>query len=238
MSEETIHTPEGKQTHETPRALSAGEILDVVEDYRHAAQRAREAGFDGVEIHAANGYLLDQFLQSKTNHRTDGYGGSIENRTRLLQEVVEAVLTVWSETRVGVRLSPNGAFNDMGSPEYREQFCHVAAMLDQHKVGYLHMMDGLAFGFHKLGDPVTLTEARAVFHGPLIGNCGYTKETATTAVESGAADLIAFGRPYITNPDLVERFAAGWPLAPAAPVTAWSRPGAEGYTSYPPYGAG
>jgi N-ethylmaleimide reductase len=230
-----VHTPEGKQPYETPRELRTDEIPGLVADYRRAAQRAKEAGFDGIEIHAANGYLIDQFLQSKTNRRSDPYGGSVENRFRLLREIVEAVLPVWPAGRVGVRLAPNGGFNDMGSPDFREQFLFTARQLDTYPLGYLHVMDGLAFGFHQLGQPLTLADFRGVFHGPLMGNCGYTRETAEAAIAAGHGDLIAFGRPYITNPDLVARFKNGWPLTPDAPMTAWSAPNATGYTDFPAY---
>ncbi len=234
INEEYIHTPTGKQPHEVPRALETVEIPRVVDDYRQAAQRAMSAGFDGVEIHAANGYLIDEFLQSKTNHRTDQYGGNIENRFRFLEEVVHSVTSVVPVNRVGVRLSPNGVFNDMGSPDYREQFTFVASQLDRFGLAYLHVMDGLAFGFHKLGEPMTLTEFRRVFGGPLIGNCGYTQVTAETAISKGHADLIAFGRPFISNPDLVERFRNGYPLAADAPMSDWYLPtGPKGYTDYP-----
>jgi N-ethylmaleimide reductase len=228
-----IHTPEGKQPHETPRALETHAIADIVEDYRSAAQRAQAAGFDGVEIHAANGYLIDQFLQSKTNQRSDGYGGSPENRCRFLREVLDAVLSVWPANRVGMRLSPNGNFNDMGSPDFRQTFTHVASELDPHELAYLHVVDGLAFGFHELGEPMTLPEFREVFHGPLMGNCGYTREPAEAAIAAGKADLIAFGRPFLSNPDLVERFANGWELNPPADITVWSAPGPKGYTDFP-----
>ena len=157
----------------------------MVEDYRRAAERAKAAGFDGVEIHAANGYLIDQFLQSKTNQRTDGYGGSVENRFRFLREIVEAILTVWPAARLGVHLSPNGNFNDMGSPDFRETFTYAAAQLNSYGLAYLHVVDGLAFGFHEQGEPMTLPEFRAVFAGPLMGNCGYTQETAEAAIASG-----------------------------------------------------
>lgn len=232
-----IHTPEGKQAYEIPRALATEELPGVVRDYRNAARYAREAGFDGVEIHAANGYLLDQFLQSKTNHRTDEYGGSVENRFRLLREVLEAVLQEFPAHRVGVRLAPNGAFNDMGSPDFREQFLYVAGQLANYGLAYLHVMDGLAFGFHNLGAPITLHEFRAVYPGAIMGNCGYTRSAAEEVIAAGDADLIAFGRPFISNPDLVERFRNDWPLAGDAPVTVWSAPGPEGYTDYPPYAA-
>lgn len=229
-----IHTPHGKKPYETPRALEAWEIAGVVADYRRAAARARAAGFDGVEVHAANGYLIDQFLQSKTNLRTDDYGGSIEKRARFLREVVEGVAAEWPANRVGVRISPNGVFNDMGSPNFREQFAYVASMLDRFGLAYLHVVDGLAFGFHALGEPMTLGEFRRVFGGPLMGNCGYTRESAEQALAAGVADLVAFGRPYISNPDLVERFRNGWPLAAPADMAAWYSPtGATGYTDFP-----
>lgn len=230
-----IHTPTGKQAHETPRALETEEIPLIVEDYRLAAEQAKGAGFDGIEIHGANGYLIDQFLQSRTNHRNDLYGGSLENRFRFLDEVVMAVLAVWPAGRVGVHLSPNGNFNDMGSPDFRETFIHAAKKLSHYQLGYLHVVDGLAFGFHQLGAPMTLAEFRTVFNGPLIGNCGYTQETAEEAITNHHADLISFGRPYISNPDLLERFANGWPLNPPADLAAWFSFEAHGYTDFPRY---
>ncbi|MDF7822947.1 alkene reductase [Pontiellaceae bacterium B12227] len=227
------HTPEGKKPYEVPRALGLKEIPEIIAMFKRGAELAKAADFDGVEIHSANGYLLDQFLQSKTNHRTDAYGGSIESRYRLLDEVVQAVTEVYPANRVGVRLSPNGVFDDMGSPDYREQFTYAAQQLDAYGLAYLHVMDGLAFGFHELGDPMTLAEFRAVFNGPLMGNCGYTPETAEAAVSEGHADLIAFGRPYISNPDLVERIAGGIPLNPEADPSTWySSNTAEGYTDF------
>jgi len=228
-----IHTPIGKQPYETPRALETAEVAAVVADYQQAAARAKSAGFDGVEIHAANGYLIDQFLQSRTNHRADRYGGSVEGRFRFLKEIVEAIVTVWPANRVGVRLSPNGNFNDMGSPDFRETFTYAAEQLSAYGLAYLHVVDGLAFGFHELGKPMTLSEFRAVFTGPLMGCCGYTQSTAEAAIASGQADLIAFGRPYLSNPDLVERFANGWELNPPADMEVWSAPTAAGYTDFP-----
>ena len=232
-----VHTPRGKKDHETPRPLETGELSGIVADYLAAAERAKAAGFDGVEVHSANGYLLDQFLQSKTNQRTDGYGGSLENRFRLLREVVEGVSAVFSSARVGVRLAPNGVFNDMGSMDYRETFTYAARELDQFGLAYLHVMDGLAFGFHELGEPMTLSDFRESFSGPLMGNCGYTRETAEAAVASGAADLIAIGRPFISNPDLVERFRNDWSLTPDGDPATWysGEHLAEGYTDYPTY---
>lgn len=231
---EGVHTPHGKQSHETPRALNTDEIPGIVDDYRAAAARAKEAGFDGVEIHSANGYLLDSFLQSRTNQRTDEYGGSKENRYRILHEVVTTVTEIWPANRIAVRLSPNGAFNDMGSPDYREQFTFVAQQLNSFGLAYLHVMDGLAFGFHELGEPMTLKEFRGLFEGPLMGNCGYSQTMAESRISAGDADLIAFGRPFISNPDLVYRFQHDLDLNPDAEMSTWySSSGREGYTDFP-----
>jgi len=235
INEDHISTPIGKQPYEIPRALETEEVQAVVEDYRRAAERAKTAGFDGVEIHSANGYLLDQFLQSKTNHRTDRYGGGIENRFRLLDETVRAILTVWPSGRVGVHISPNGSFNDMGSPDFREAFLYIAKQLDRYELAYLHVVDGLEFGFHALGAPMMLAEFRDVFKGPLMGNCGYTQETAEAAIQSHSADLISFGRPFISNPDLVERFANEWPLNPPADQRVWYSFDEVGYADFPKY---
>lgn len=232
---DSIHTPQGKQLYETPRALSTDEIPLVVEDYRQAAINAKTAGFDGVEIHSANGYLLDCFLQSKTNQRQDRYGGTLDNRYRFLKEVVEAISQVWPTQRIGVRLSPNGIFNDMGSPDYRETFLYVAQQLNAFDLAYLHLLDGLAFGFHELGEPMHLSEFRSVYNGTIIGNCGYSQEDADDRISNSHADLIAFGRPFISNPDLVERFTNGWPLNPPAEQSIWYSFEREGYTDFPIY---
>jgi len=235
LNGEYIHTPQGKKDYEIPRELDASEIPAIVEDYQQAARRAKEAGFDGVEVHSANGYLIDQFLQSKTNTRTDRYGGSPENRFNFLAEVMNAVLEVWPANKVGVRLSPNGNFNDMGSEDYRETFTYVASQLEKLGLAYLHVVDGLAFGFHELGEAMKLAEFRKVFSGPILGNCGYTQETAELAIREKNADMIAFGRPYISNPDLVDRFRNGWPLAPDAEMDAWFSFEKEGYTDFKNY---
>ena len=227
------HTPEGKQPYVTPRALETAEIPQIVEDYRQAAANAKEAGFDGVEIHGANGYIIDEFLQSKTNKRTDKYGGSIGNRYRFLKEIVEAILTVWDASRVAVRLSPNGNYNDMGSPDYRETFTYVIEQLNSYNLGYLHVLDGLDFGFHELGEPMTLAQIRTIYDGVLMGNCGYDRQDAEKAIASNDADLIAFGRAYISNPDLIERFANDWELNPDADVDVWYSFDAKGYTDFP-----
>ena len=228
------HTPTGKQPYEVPRALTTEEAKQIVLDYQAAAKRAKAAGFDGVEIHGANGYLIDEFLQSKTNQRTDEYGGTKENRTRFLLEIVDAVKQVWDASKIGVRISPNGAFNDMGSPDYREQFLYVAEELAKHDLAYLHIMDGLEFGFHALGDPMALAEFKAVYPGCIIGNTGYSKELAEQRLQAGDADLIAFGRPFIANPDLVVRFQQNLELNPDAEMDVWyANIGAKGYTDFP-----
>lgn len=239
LNGEGLYTPHGKKEHEVPRALETNEIPGVVADYVAAAKRAKSAGFDGIEVHSANGYLLDQFLQSKTNQRADEYGGSLENRFRLLREILEGVTKVFGAGRVGVRLSPNGVYNDMGSSDFRETFTYVAEKLDGFGLAYLHLLDGLAFGFHELGEPMTLSEFRAVFKGPLMGNCGYDAESADAAIASGDADMIAIGRPYISNPDYVERLANGWPLAEDSDPATWftGESGAIGYTNFPNYDA-
>jgi N-ethylmaleimide reductase len=230
-----IHTPLGKKEHETPRALTIDEIKSTVDDFRQAAVNAKAAGFSGVEVHAANGYLINQFLDSKTNLRDDEYGGSLENKYRFLKEVLAVSLDVWFPEQVGVRISPNGIFNDMGSSDYKETFLYVVEELNKLDLGYLHIMDGLAFGFHEKGDPMTLSDFRKIYNGVIIGNCGYTKELAEDRLTSGDADLVAFGRPFITNPDLPERLKNDWPLNPAEDMTLWYTPGPEGYTDYQPY---
>jgi N-ethylmaleimide reductase len=235
LNGDTIRTPYGKKEYEVPRPLSVEEIKATVDDYRNAAINAREAGFSGIEIHSANGYLLNQFLDSKTNLRNDGYGGSRKNKYRFLGEVLEAVLGVWPSTRVGVRLSPNGIFNDMGSEDFRETYLYVIRQLNALDLGYVHIMDGLAFGFHGKGEPMTLAEFREQYDGVIIGNCGYSKEDAKERIAGGGADLAAIGRPFITNPDLVERWRRDLPLAPYDDMSFWYTPGAEGYTDYPGY---
>ena len=230
-----IHTPLGSKPYETPRPLSIDEIKVTVSDYRKAAENAKAAGFSGVEVHGANGYLINQFLDASTNHRKDQYGGSLENRFRFFKEVLEAVLEVWPSERVGVRISPNGVFNDMGCNDYRELYLYVANEINRLKLGYLHIMDGLSFGFHGKGEPMSLSEFRPVFNGIIIGNCGYTKKTAHEKIAEGNADIIAFGRPFITNPDLPERFRNNWPLNPSEDMSLWYTSGPEGYTDYEPY---
>lgn len=231
-----IQTPAGKKAYEVPRPMTAAEIKATVADYRLAALHAREAGFSGVEVHSANGYLLNQFLDSKTNLRTDDYGGSLENKYRFLGEVLAAVLEVWPAHRVGVRLSPNGVFNDMGSPDFRETYLYAIKEISKLHLGYVHIMDGLAFGFHQQGEPMTLAEFRAHYDGIIIGNCGYTKEDAEQRLVEGVMDIAAFGRPFITNPDLVARLHNHHPLTPFDDMSKWYTSGPEGYNDYQPYG--
>ncbi len=231
-------TPEGRVEYSVPRALTTEEAEAIPSHFENAARMAKEAGFDGVEVHSANGYLLDTFLQSKTNKRTDKYGGTIENRARLLDEVVKAILKVLPSNRVAVRISPNGVFNEVGSPDYREQFLHVAKMLSPYKLGYLHIMNGLGFGFHEQGTPMGLSEFRAVYDGPIMANCGYTLEQAEKDVKEGHCDIVSFGRLFISNPDLVERHEKAIEMAPIPSSEFFYSPagenlGGKGYTDYP-----
>ncbi len=232
------YTPAGKVNYEVPRALTTEETKEIPQQFENAARMAKEAGFDGVEVHSANGYLLDTFLQSKTNRRTDKYGGSIENRARLLDEVVRAILRVWPSNCVAVRISPNGVFNEVGSPDYREQFLHVAKMLNAYNLAFLHVLNGLAIGFHELGTPMTLGEFRDVFDGPIMANCGYSLDNAEKDVREGYCEMVAFGRLYISNPDLVERHEKGIKTAPIPSTEYYYSPagenyGAKGLTDYP-----
>ena len=230
-----------KHDYEVPRALELDEIPDVVNQYGIAARNSYEAGFDGVEIHAANGYLIDEFLQSSSNKRTDEYGGSVENRYRILGEVIEACKQYFPSNRIGVRLSPNGVFGSMGSPDNFEAYTEILTRLNKLDLAYVHIMDGLGFGFHNLCQQFKLMDARKVYDGIIIGNVGYTKETAEGAIGTGAVDLIAFGRPYISNPDLPQRFENNWPLTEGDPATFWTYPNFPegnpnvGYTDYPFY---
>jgi N-ethylmaleimide reductase len=225
-------TFEGLQDFVTPRALAADEIRGIVADYAHAAHAAREAGFDGVEIHAANGYLIDQFLRDGTNQRTDTYGGSLENRARFLLEVTAAVCEMLGADRVGLRLSPFNPFNDIRDSAPATTFGYVAQQLNRFGLGYLHIteMDGGAPGAAGPGfDPALLRQA---WNGVLITNGGYDKARAEAAIRAGAADAVAFGVPYIANPDLVERLRADAALNAADSATFYGGD-AHGYTDYP-----
>jgi 2,4-dienoyl-CoA reductase-like NADH-dependent reductase (Old Yellow Enzyme family) len=198
-------------TFELPKAMEASDIAQLMSEFKQAAECAKQAGFDGIELHGANGYLLDQFMQSVTNQRTDGYGGSFENRFRIVGEVLDAVLRVFPANRVGLRISPNGMIGGMGSADNADMFTHVAQQAERFKLGYVHLIDGAAFGVHKQGPLLQLADVRRVYRaGALIGNCGYSPQSAEAAVSAGDADMIAIGRPYMSNPDLVERVANNW----------------------------
>lgn len=218
--------------------MTLEDIKRTIGEYKAAAKYAKQAGFDGVEIHSANGYLIDQFTQTCTNKRSDAYGGAVENRFRFFREVLEAVLTELPASRVGVRISPNGSFQDMGAADNLETFGYAAEELEKYKLGYLHVMDGLGFGFHQKTRPLTLSDVRKVYSGPIMANCGYNRDIAEGVIRSGAADLVAFGRVYISTPDLAERFAADQPIEESADMSTWYSPGpdlAKGYTDWPTY---
>ena len=236
-----------KQPFEVPEVLTEAGIDQIVEDYRKAAENAKKAGMDAVEVHSANGYLLDQFLQPCSNTRTDAYGGSIENRARFLLRVLDAVCGVYPPHRVGVRVAPNGSFGGMGSADNLETFSEVVRLLGERQLGYVHLVDGLAFGFHEKCEAFTLRRARDILAKTagregtlLVGNCGYTKETAEERLQADEADLIAFGRLWLSNPDLPERFALGAELNEDCPHELWFTQGLgrKGYTDYPTLGEG
>jgi len=207
----------------------------IVADYKRAAENALAAGFDGVEVHGANGYLLDQFLEDKVNHRTDTYGGSIENRARLLLEVVDAVVEVWGKGRVGVRLSPYGTFSDMGDSNPVELFSYVLSKLSERGIAYAHVIEPRAGGGALYNDeslPRTAEIFRKAFQGVFISAGGYSAATAEDAIASGQADAVAFGRLFIANPDLPERFKTGAELNVPDRTTFYGG-GEVGYTDYP-----
>jgi N-ethylmaleimide reductase len=220
----------GLQDFVTPRALATEEIPGLVDDFRVAAENALAAGFDGVEVHGANGYLLDQFLRDSTNRRTDQYGGSIANRTRLLLEVVSAVSQVWGADRVGVRISPINPFNDIRDSQPQALFNQVAESLNPFGLAYLHVVEvGMA---NEAPPEFDFDELRRAYHGNYMANGGYDKARGNTAIASGHADCVAYGVPFIANPDLVERFRTDAPLNPADQSTFYG--GTEkGYTDYP-----
>jgi N-ethylmaleimide reductase len=229
-----IFTETGMQSFETPRALELSEIPGIVQQYRDGAQNAKAAGFDGVEVHGANGYLLDQFLRDGTNQRTDEYGGSVENRAKLLLEVTEAVIQVWGKERVGVRLSPLSNFNDMHDSDPVGTFAYVTQKLRDLGIVYLHVIEPVNSS-HPMAMPGTKPIApllREVFGAAFMLNGGYNKETGNAAIESGGADLISFGVPFIANPDLVKRYAEDAALNPPDPSSFYSGD-AGGYTDYP-----
>ena len=215
-----------------PRALTPEEIPRIVAAYAQAAKNARAAGFDGVEIHAANGYLIDQFLRDGANHRTDAYGGSIANRARFLFEVVEAVTAAIGADRTGIRLSPLSPSNGIADSDPVAVFSHVIKGLNRFHLAYLHMVGGATGGTRDAETDARMAALRALYEGNYIANNGYTRAAALAAVDSGAADAVAFGRAFIANPDLVERLKADAPLAEGDRATYYGG-GAKGYTDYP-----
>jgi N-ethylmaleimide reductase len=231
-------TADGKAvTYETPRALETSEIPGVVDAYRQAAKNALLAGFDGVEIHGANGYLIEQFLQSHTNLRTDQYGGSIENRSRFLMEVTKAVVEVWGADRVGLRLSPYGIANGSGEPDPMPLYTHVVQALNPLGLAYLHFIEPRSSGAGRAevnhqNVPSAMVLFRPIWKGVLITAGGFTGETANAAIADGHADAIAFGRIFISNPDLPRRLQRGFPLTPYDRKTFYGGDVA-GYTDYP-----
>lgn len=208
-----------------PRALELNEIPAIIDAYRRGAENALRAGFDGVEIHGANGYLLDQFLQDSTNQRTDEYGGPIENRARLLLEATDAAISVWGADRVGVHLAPRGDAHDMGDSNAAATFGYVARALGHRQIAFICAREAL--GDHRLGP-----QLKKLFGGVFIANEGFTKESADQVIASGEADAVAFGKSYIANADLPERFATDAPLNEPDPSTFYA-PGSRGYTDYP-----
>ncbi|GAC1303109.1 MAG: alkene reductase [Steroidobacteraceae bacterium] len=224
-----VYTEKGFEPLPTPRALELREIPQLVEDYARAARNALQAGFDGVEVHAANGYLIDQFLRDSSNHRTDAYGGSVENRTRLLIEVVDAVAASAGADRTGVRISPQNTFNDLHDADPQRLFEHVAKSLSGKSLAYLHVVEG-----DQMKPPPAFDYARLKgnFDGLYIANQNYDKARANLALSRGTADLVAFGKLFISNADLVTRFLLDAPLAAGDEATYYGGD-ARGYTDYP-----
>lgn len=228
-----IPTPDGMQPLPRPRALEGDEITGVVERFRAAAERARRAGFDGVELHGANGYLVDQFLRDGSNHRDDRFGGPVENRARFLLEVTRALIGVWGEGRVGVRLSPLNPFNDMQDSDPERTFVHAAGRLGELGIAYLHVVEPDAdAASHDGPEHPVVTGMREAFGGTVMLNGGYDREAGNRAVEAGRADLVSYARLFLANPDLPRRFAGDLPLNEPDPDTFYGG-GEEGYIDYP-----
>ena len=229
------HTPEGTKLFEPARALEIGEIARVVDDYGHAAENAKKAGFDGIQLHGANGYLIDQFLRDGTNLRTDAYGGSPANRVRLLREVLERLISVWGASRVSLRLSPNGESQGADDSNPPAVFGEAARVVEELGIGFLELREpGPEGTFGRTDVPKQNPLIRSIYKGPLVLNSDYDAATADAAVSEGRADAIAFGRPFISNPDLAERIRVGAEFAPNVNVPkSWYMPGPEGYIDYP-----
>ena len=236
-SEHLISSPSGWVQPSPHRALLISEIAGIVEDYRRAAERAQAAGFDGVELHGANGYLPDQFLQDGSNQRTDEYGGSIQNRSRFLLEIVGAMASVWGGDRTAVRLGPSGTWNGMSDSDPGALFTYVTQQLNQFGLAYLHLIEPRVKGNVVIQEgqaPVAAEQLRQSFNGKLIAAGGFEPDTAETIVANGTADAVAFGRHFIANPDLPRRIQEGLPLAAYDRNTFYTFD-AHGYTDYPFY---
>ncbi len=229
------HTPEGKKPYAEARALSVEEVARVVEDYRHAAANAKKAGFDGVQLHGANGYLVDQFLRDSTNLRTDQYGGSPENRVRFLREALEALISVWGADRVGLRLSPNGETQGCDDSNPPATFGAAAKVAQDLGIAFLELREPGPNGtFGATEVPKQSPLIRSVYSGPLVLNSDYSGAEGAQDVASGKCDAIAYGRPFISNPDLPERIRLGANFAPNVNVPqSWYFPGPAGYVDYP-----
>ncbi len=230
------YTADGWVTSSPHRALTEAEIKALVEDFRSASARALQAGFDGVEIHGANGYLIDQFLQDGSNQRTDGYGGSIENRARFLLEITEAAISVWGSQRVAVRVGPSGTFGDMKDSDPKALFTYVVQRLDSLDLAYLHLIEPRVLG-NVIDDskdqaPVASQLMRQHYRGLIIAAGGFTAQSAEAILQAGDADMVAFGRDFIANPDLPERLRREWPLNDYDRDTFYGGT-ARGYTDYP-----
>ena len=228
-----LHTPNGKVAMETPRALERQEISEIVEQFRSSAENAKVAGFDGVELHGAFGYLIDQFLQDGSNQRTDDYGGSVENRARFLLEVVEAVAGVWGADRMGIKLSPSNTFYSMVDSNPKATFSYVLEALNPIGLAYVHLMEPNEVDLQnrEVLNPVTPL-FRSIYQGTLITNGNYTQGTANAALVNGEADLVSFGKLFLANPDLPKRFELNAPLNQPDFRTFYGS-GQEGYTDYP-----
>jgi N-ethylmaleimide reductase len=231
-------TPGGWVPPSPHRALDIAEIPGIVEDYRRAAERAKAAGFDGVELHGANGYLVDQFLQDGSNKRTDAYGGSVEHRARLLLEIVEAMTSVFGADRTAVRIGPNGRWNGMGDSDPRALFDYVAQELNRFGLAYLHIIEPRVKGNVVVAEgqaPIAAESLRKIFKGRIIAAGGFEPQTAEAIVAKGDADLVAFGRHFVSNPDLPDRIAKGLPLSPYDRDSFYTFE-AKGYTDYARFG--
>ena len=233
-AEGQTYTEKGMLDVSMPRALETSEISGIIQQYRHAAECAKRAGFDGVEVHSANSYLLDQFLRDSTNHRSDEYGGTIENRSRLTLEVTEAVVEIWGHSRVGIRLSPvtPDAGNTPLDSQVMQTYGYLIEQLNCFNLAYMHFVEGATATSRSVPDGVDLDALRALFKGLYIGNNNYDLDLAVDRRAEGKVDAVAFGRPFIANPDLVRRLKEGAELA-VAPRETYYGNGAKGYTDWP-----